>query len=371
MIAERDLVFSKDIGPDLERDRKANARAYDQIQARLSDLKGAGKMTEIDAARGELRKLAEEREQIIERVKKASPRLSALQYPEPLKLAAVRAALDEGTVLLSYSVNDESTLLFAVAPSSAETGLSVFKIPASREDLEASIGRFNELIRQRHNARHAVFARQARDLYDILLKPAEASINAARRLLVVCDGFLHSLPFAALMRNDKQFLIEWKPVHTAVSATVYAELKRRRRDQAGAPLRLAAFGDPQYPAVTAAVRKGSDSDLRRSIDRGLTFSRLAFSREEVKAIGALFPQQNRIYLGNEATEERAKSLGKDIRYIHFAVHGLLDNEVPLNSAIALTIPEHLEEGRENGLLQAWEIFEQVRIDADLVGGSRW
>jgi CHAT domain-containing protein len=34
--------------------------------------------------------------------------------------------------------------------------------------------------------------------------------------------------------------------------------------------------------------------------------------------------------------------------------------------LALTIPERPAEGQANGLLQAWEIFEQMRIDADLV-----
>src|SRR5262249_33763512 len=52
--------------------------------------------------------------------------------------------------------------------------------------------------------------------------------------------------------------------------------------------------------------------------------------------------------------------------IHFAAHGLLDERFPLNSALILTIPEKLSEGQDNGLLQAWEIFEQLRLDADLI-----
>jgi CHAT domain-containing protein len=38
----------------------------------------------------------------------------------------------------------------------------------------------------------------------------------------------------------------------------------------------------------------------------------------------------------------------------------------LNSGLALSIPEHPAEGQENGILQAWEIFESLRLDADLV-----
>jgi CHAT domain-containing protein len=71
-------------------------------------------------------------------------------------------------------------------------------------------------------------------------------------------------------------------------------------------------------------------------------------------------------LGDQATEEHAKAIGKGVRYLHFASHGLLDERFPLNSALALTIPERPAAGQANGLLQAWEIFEQMRIDADLV-----
>lgn len=45
---------------------------------------------------------------------------------------------------------------------------------------------------------------------------------------------------------------------------------------------------------------------------------------------------------------------------------LLDRRVPLDSGLALTIPEELTPGRENGLLQAREVIERLRLDADLV-----
>jgi CHAT domain-containing protein len=71
-------------------------------------------------------------------------------------------------------------------------------------------------------------------------------------------------------------------------------------------------------------------------------------------------------VGEEATEEQAKAIGKDVHYIHFATHGFLDERFPLNSALALTMPERPGVGQDNGLLQAWEIFERLRINADLV-----
>jgi len=98
---------------------------------------------------------------------------------------------------------------------------------------------------------------------------------------------------------------------------------------------------------------------------GWTLAPLPSTRKEVEAIASLYPKSH-VYLGREATEERAKSLGTDSGLIHFACHGLLDERFPLNSALALTLPEHPAEGQENGLLQAWEIFESMHLDADLV-----
>ena len=43
-----------------------------------------------------------------------------------------------------------------------------------------------------------------------------------------------------------------------------------------------------------------------------------------------------------------------------------DFRIPLDSFVALTIPEEQTDERDNGLLQAWEILEHVRPDADLV-----
>jgi len=55
--------------------------------------------------------------------------------------------------------------------------------------------------------------------------------------------------------------------------------------------------------------------------------------------------------------------------LHFACHGIVDDTFPLESALVLSVPEAPSPDKENGILQAWEIFEQLRIDADLVALS--
>jgi CHAT domain-containing protein len=87
----------------------------------------------------------------------------------------------------------------------------------------------------------------------------------------------------------------------------------------------------------------------------------------VEGIAALYPAASRrVYLDREATEERVKALGRGVRIVHFATHGFVNDRSPFDSGLVLAIPEQFTPGHDNGLLQVWEIFESVRLDADLV-----
>jgi CHAT domain-containing protein len=52
--------------------------------------------------------------------------------------------------------------------------------------------------------------------------------------------------------------------------------------------------------------------------------------------------------------------------LHFGCHGILDPVLPLESGLALSPEPSSGSGGDNGFLQAWEILEHVRTDADLV-----
>ena len=362
LLSERDLRLA-DLSPELAAERRRTGAEYDGVQDRLAHLRPGRDDAEIERLTGQLLDLRAHQEEIRARIRRESPRSAALQDPQPLDLSGVRSALDPGTVLLEYVVDRKETRLFVVQPAGTDgPGLSVLRIGAGKDALRAEVERFRRLLERPGSDRAALQAR-ARRLYRLLVLPAESRIAGARRVLVSPDGPLHSLSFAALMRGDR-YLVEWKPVHSVLSATVYAELRRSRpaRPDSGQEP-LVAFGDPAYPL--AAHGAAADPQVRDSLRRGLNLEPLPSTRKEVEAIASLFPRGHE-YLGREATEEKAKSLAPDTRLVHFACHGLLDERFPLNSALALSLPEHPAEGQDNGLLQAWEIFESVRLDADLV-----
>jgi CHAT domain-containing protein len=227
------------------------------------------------------------------------------------------------------------------------------------------------------------FQAASRELYVTLFEPVEELIASTDRLLILPDGPLHHLPFAALIRGTAnggsggQYLVEWRPIHVALSATVYAELKVGRRGDRDAPVspnQVAAFGDPRYPQSLTATEADSEGDspsdavVRSAAERGIfDWQPLPYTRQEVEGIASLFADESvQSFLGAEALEERIKSLDPRTRILHIAAHGYIDEHLPSSSFLALTIPKNPGPDQDNGLLQMWEILERVRIDADLV-----
>jgi CHAT domain-containing protein/Tfp pilus assembly protein PilF len=346
LIAQRDLVFASDLDPALQKEQKRLDALYDQA---LDALEAQGSRRERDAGREEavrarLRELRASREQVAIRIRQASPRLAALQDPQPLDARGVRDALDQGTALVSFSVGAEHTSVF-VSRASADAGappLSVYTVPLGEDALRTRVLAFRGLIERGREAGPVdpAVVTQGEKLYRDLLGPAEKALAGSRRLLLSPDGPLHALPFAALVRRPQPlgYLAEWRPLHVVVSATVYAEVRKSRIAAAGPA--LVAFGDPR----PARPLKPLDA-----------------SATEVNDIAAVFGPQASTYLREAATESRAKAVGA-ARYVHFACHGLLDPRSPLDSALALSPTA----AGDNGLLQAWEVFDSVRLRADLV-----
>ena len=391
-LAQRDLGAPGEVPAHLERERRSTNAEYDRTQRELGELKPATQSKEIDEVLGRLSDLRRTQTEIAEAIGKASPRYGALRYPRAGDVAAAKAALDPGTLLLSYSVGRDRTDLFALeaAGPRGAPGLSVYALPVGEKTLRESVDAFRRLILR--GAPSPDLSGRSRSLYDSLLKPAEPLIARNDRILILPDGPLHKLPWAALSRapagGNPRYLVEWKPLSAAVSATVYSELKRgRKNSSADSPLAIAAFGDPRYPIqrerAVVAVRGELDEDaeidvstdeldqiadaqLRDAARGGLRFVPLPESRAEVNEIGSLYSPRASLYLGADATEERATAIGRDVPLIHYACHAYVNPRFPLDSALVFTIPDQPREGQDNGLLQAWEIFEKVRIDADLV-----
>ncbi len=106
-----------------------------------------------------------------------------------------------------------------------------------------------ESFRQKVAERDLTIKQPARQLYDLLIKPAEAQLRRVRKLCIVPDGALWNVPFQALHQGERGYLLEQYAVFYAPSLSVLREMgkKGERAQDSESPIRLAARAcSPRY-----------------------------------------------------------------------------------------------------------------------------
>ena len=379
LLTDRTLDMA-DVPPELLRHQQdldgQRGAAYDQ----LGQLTGADPDTEnVEALHRTLRSLERRQQELTAQIRATSPRYASLQYPQPLTLTKAQVTLEPGSLLLSYLVDDDQTFLFAVTRTHAEAHI----LPVGREALQERVRSFRQALdRNRLTHDSAQEAALGRALYAQLVAPqVQGLVRRAERLLLCPDGPLHTLPFAALVMSRQGrpgYLGAVKPLSHILSMTTHAQTLASH-SRTTSP-RLLAFGDPRHtevareanPMPAGAVRAGASSDeLSLLQTRGLALTPLPHSRAEVEALARLFGDDATVRLGSEATKGAVLREAGGADLLHLACHAWFDPQMPLSSGLVLSRPEAAgeaagEAAEDNGLLQAWEIFQKLRLSADLV-----
>lgn len=370
---------------DLTRVLNAKAQREMQLKARR------GSIDEIAFLQQELSALEDEYQQVKAAIRKNSPQYSALTQPQPLGLKDIQSQLDPGTVLLEYSLGAERSYLWAVRPDS----LKAFELP-KREEIEKVAQQVNESLvartifksletpaqrKARIAASDAKFQEAAAELSRIILTPAMAEFGA-RRLVVVADGALQYVPFAALptgSRNGYRPLILDHELVSLPSASAFAVQRRNLENRKPAPEAIAVLADPVFSIgdarfkAAAPAREGQEQYSTRIIEHlpgggkgQLAIPRLPFTRWEADQILAVAPAGSSLKALDFRANRAIATSGElsRYRYVHFATHGYLDTARAGFSAIVLSLFDR--EGKpEDGFLREHDIYN-LKLPAELV-----
>ncbi|HUP59652.1 MAG TPA: CHAT domain-containing protein [Thermoanaerobaculia bacterium] len=258
---------------------------------------------------------------------------------EPMTLAAIAAELPPGTALLQYAVLKNETHAWIIRRNRA-THLA-WKL--SRAEVE----RFSELMQRAVRERDAnLMHRTSKQVFEALIeKPLAAAGADMGRLVIVPDGAMHGLPFAALYDSKaKEYLIEKAPIELAGSATLY--IFSLHRDDAFPPASPSALliGDPAFD---------EESDLARGMER--LPGALAEVEQIRRAYAPLMPVEVRT--GADATFAAMLELARNRTVIHFAGHSMVNEEQPWRSVLLLA-----RSGGDSGAVEAAELVRKLRLD---------
>ncbi|MBI3650404.1 MAG: CHAT domain-containing protein [Acidobacteria bacterium] len=409
--------------------------AKEQYRIRLL----AGRHTEAQLANveKELNELLIQFQEVRGKIRTSNPRYAAIMQPLPITVKEFQQqALDEETLLLEYALGKERSYLWVVTP----TTLHSFALPG-RLEIEAAARQLYDLLtaRNQKSANQTVeqkllrvkrsddeFAKAAAQLSQMVLSPAAALLEN-KRLLIVADGALQYIPFAALpqpaslassvrspgsQENGKANVRLPKPkevnplqssdarqrtldyglpliveheIINLPSATVLTVLRRDAVQSNAPPKTLAILADPVFsdddprlkqalmgrsrsaPVNAATAPQVWSAALRSGSDSGvMEFRRLPSSGQEAEVISQLVAADNRLKAtGFDAN--RATATNAELsryRIVHFATHALMNSRHPELSGIVLSLVD--EEGKaQDGFLRLHEIYN-LKLAADLV-----
>lgn len=391
--AHVDILAGVDAGLiQKERDIRLSLNAKAQRQIQLTAAKG--RPDDIAALNREISELEDDYQQVQAAIRKANPIYAALMQPQALGLEGIQAQLNANTVLLEYSLGDVQSYLWVVTPNSLKT----YKLPprdqvekVARQVYESLTARsvFNSLEstaeRQTRLAdADAQFRRASAELSRMILAPAAAQLGT-RRLVIVADGALQYVPFAALSldRSSRPLIVDHE-IASVPSTSSLAVQRQSLADRKPAPKGLAVIADPVFstadarftssnrvkPAPVNTVSTGNNTRIIEHLS-GLsgaqfTIGRLPFTRQEADQILAVLPSQANLKAVDFRANRSMVTSGElgQYRYVHFATHGYVDTERAGLSAIVLSMID--EQGNtQDGFVRTHDIYN-LKLPAELV-----
>jgi CHAT domain-containing protein/tetratricopeptide (TPR) repeat protein len=249
----------------------------------------------------------------------------------PISLATTQAQLSPGAALIEYAILDHELAAFVVTHTVAKE----LHWPADTTALPAQLDKLSRLLSTAHPSEDALNALLA-SVSELLLAPVVRALPAEiDSLIIVPTQLLSQIPFQALPLPDRSSgargLSSDEPSPESVDPSLRTLVIDRYAVSylpSASTLQFLHFGPP---AASPDLFLGAIGDL--SVE-GLPA--LPGTLDETAGIQKLYPRASRL-TGSAFTHDAAVKALLEHQEVHFATHGLFDEEAPLFSAL-ITAP---------------------------------
>lgn len=329
-------------------------------------------------------------------IRKQSPRYASITQVQPFDVKAFQdTILDQNTLLLEFSLGKERSFLWVVA----RDAITSYELPKQAEIEKAALNLYEIITARSRRVRFelaekrerriaeadAGFAAAAAALSNMILAPAARQLTN-KRLLIVADGALHYVPFAALPSPEQgkaskayhPLIVDHEVLNLPSAATLLL-LRGEIAARKPAANDVIVFADPVFNAKDDRAGKNNSNkpatnevslryieqfDFERSGEFDALLPRLINTRREAEAIAQLADKKSKILLGFDASLSAALSPElANYRIVHFGTHGILNSEQPQLSSIVLSLVNEKGENQP-GFLTASQVYN-MNLSADL------
>jgi len=298
--------------------------------------------------------------QLIDRFERDYPAYFDLKYrmPSSLDIPSIQQKLPEDGLVLEYFVGEEYIFIFQIDNDS----FSYTKLKKPK-DFDRYCLDFRQMAQHLDEKDQTRYLQVTYQLYQWILQAPLSSFDG-KRLFVIPHGLLLQLSFEALVDapsdtwQDKgnAYLLKKYAISYAYSNRLLFDQgaqERIRQAKAG----FAGFG-LEYDDYTLQgldiLKESKDTVLK---DRSM--GRLIYSDDEVRELVQLLGGQQ--WLNQSATKEAFFKHAPNYRILHLAMHGVVDEQQPMNSSLIFTrTSDSLDY-----LLKAYELYN-TSLDAQMV-----
>jgi CHAT domain-containing protein len=351
------------------RDADKNIRLQQQINDLTQSLirfKSLGAKNDAEMVEQKLLSKFQEQDELLALARKHGLSADITQQAQPLTPHEIQQLLDDNTILLEYSLDEEHSHLWTVTRTSID-----HHFLAARSDIDKAATQLGQALTslepkkpgesyvdwsKRWNQPPEHYRSSALELSRMVLGPVWSQLGN-KRLVIVADGILQYVPFEVLPSHEPpaegfaNLLLSGNEIVYEPSASALALLRDVQR--ASPSKTVAVFADPVFDSDDERVRPSSRStktiphparekllgSLRDVGDDNFTLSKLDYSLKEANAITAVAPRGSWLkVVGFKANRAAVTSpLLKQFRIVHFATHGIVNNKHPELSGIVLSM----------------------------------
>lgn len=299
-------------------------------------------------------------------IAKKHPKYHALKYKETIiDINKIQKKLPSSTALIEYVISDSTLHVFCITSNNSswkKVNINANLIRQKAKDLHATLSNYT-LLGTKEQLSRRQFSTLAYDLYLKLVAPLEEELTQIEHLIIIPDRELGYIPFEVLLPTvpsqelgDYQnfdYLINRYTFSYNYSAALWLDNAAVSSNKNNNKI----FG------IAASYQTDSVSTLGRSSSEIALRKKLLPLPEAQKEIATLEKEFKGLFVyNNQASERILKKNVNQYAVLHLALHGILDENKPILSSLALT-----EDGDsiENNFWQAYEI-SKMDLNADLV-----
>lgn len=348
---------------DILREERRLKKAYYDLEAKL--LAAETNDPILTLGPDSLFRLRRSYQELISTLESNYPRYYALKYSfiEPIRIEELQEKLDKRSAIIEYFVGERALLIFLITKE--ESRYFEVEKPA---DFEAKIQAFREIVRQSDpGSAEARFSQLSYALYQQLLSLPLRALEAKgkwKRLKIIPDDVLLQFPFELLLtepttkglqaRTAPYLLREYALSYSYSNQLAFAD-RRTKRKIRRARSGFAGFG-LEYDDFTLNGLQGTGLEQVEGENREM--GRLKYSDDEVLAAAEILGGQS--WINQAATKAAFLEQAEQHRILHLAMHALVDDEYPLNSALIFSRAKD----STDFMLKASDIYN-MQIGADL------